>query len=157
MFPQFQATRRYELLEIQIPTNSTATRFNVPDQPQLRSDQDADIIIQGIETFDITGVTLSPNNLAVATLANLLQTYLTLYVEGEESLYRIPLIQLKRIANEGATSPYQWNLQKFKNVQVDWTKSYFFTPAAYGGGVFTTFSFLLGVHYEKLPANVMAN
>lgn len=156
MYPQFNATRRYEMLEIQIPANSTATRFNIPDQPQLRTDQDADIIIQGIETFDIGGVTLSPNNLAVASTANLLQTYLTLYVEGEESLYRIPLIQLKRIANETATSPYQWTLQKLKNVQVDWTKSYFFTPAAYGAGIFTTFSFLLGIHYEKLPPGTMA-
>jgi hypothetical protein len=156
MYPQFDATRRYEMLEIQIPANSTATRFNVPDQPQLRTDQDADIIIQAIETFDVLGIPLSPNNVPVATQAFLQQTYLTLYVEGEESLYRIPLIQIKRIANEAAASPYQWILQKLKNVQVDWTKSYFFTPVAYGAGVFATFSFLLGVHYEKLPTGTMA-
>jgi hypothetical protein len=156
MYPQFQATKRYELIELQIPLNSTATRFNIPDQPQLRTDQDADIAIQGIETFDITGVPLSPNNVPVATLAFLQQTYLTLYVEGEESLYRIPLIQIKRIANESATSPYQWTLQKLKNVQVDWTKSYVFTPAAYGAGVFASFSFLFGLHYVKLPPGVLA-
>jgi hypothetical protein len=156
MYPQFQATKRYELLEINIPANQTATRFNIPDQPQLRTDQDADIAIQGIEAFDVNGVPLSPNNFPVVSLAFLQQTYITLYVEGEESIYRIPLIQLKRIANETATSPYQWNLQKFKNIQVDWTKSYFFTPAAYGAGVFATFSFILGIHYVKLPPGTLA-
>lgn len=154
MYPQFQATKRYELIEIQIPANSTATRFNVPDQPQLRTDQDADIIIQGIETFDINGVPLSPNNIALPTLAQLQQTYITLYVEGEESIYRIPLISMKRIANETATSPYQWLLFKFKNIMVDWTKSYLFTPVSYGA--VPTFSFILGIHYVKLPPGSFA-
>lgn len=156
MYPQFQATKRFELVEIPIGPNSTATRFNIPDQPQLRTDQDADIVIQGIETYDVNGIPLSPNNVPLPTLAFLQQTYITLYVEGEESIYRVPLIDLKRIANETATSPYQWILFKFKNIQVDWTKSYFFTPAAYGAGTFTQFSFLLGIHYVKLPPGTMA-
>jgi hypothetical protein len=159
MFPRFHATKRYELIEVQVPANLTQTRFNIPDQPQLRTDQDADIIIQAIETFDILGVSISPNNVAVVSLAFMLQTYLTLYIDGEESVYRIPLNQLKRIAGEGGTgipAPFTYELQKFKNIQVDWTKSYFSTPAPYAAGVFATFSFLLGVHYDKLPPKTMA-
>jgi len=160
MYPQFQATKRYELLEIQIPAASTATRFNVPDQPQLRTDQDADIIIQGIESFDTNGIPFSPNNIAMATAAQLQQTYLTLYIDGEESIYRVPLLSLKRIANEvnaGVNNPYVWDLFKLRNVQVDWTKSYFFTPNSYSAvAPNATFSFLLGVHYYKLPPGTMA-
>lgn len=160
MYPEFQATKRYELLEIQIVAASTATRFNIPDQPQLRTDQDADIIIQGLETFDINGIPLSPNNVALPTAEQLQQTYLTLYIDGEESVYRVPLLSLKRVANEvggGVNLPYTWQLFKLRNVQVDWTKSYFFTPASYSAiAPNATFSFLLGVHYYKLPPGTVA-
>jgi hypothetical protein len=155
MFPNFLATDRYELLEIQIAANSTSTRFNIPDQPQLRSDQDADIAVQAIEAFEILDVPLSPNAVALVSLANLQATYLTLYNDGEESLYRIPLIQLHRIRSSATASFYSNTLQKLRNKQIDWTKSYFFTPSPYGSGTFATFSFLLGVHYMKLPPGTL--
>jgi hypothetical protein len=160
MFPRFHATTRYELIEIPVLAGvagalNNLTKFNVPDQPQLRTDQDADIIIQAIETFDILGISLSPNNNPVASTAVLLQTYLTLYIQGEESVYRVPLNQIKRINSEGAAVPYQRDLQAFKNIQVDWTKSYFSTPTPYTAGIFPAFSFLLGVHYMKLPPKTM--
>jgi hypothetical protein len=157
MFPRFHATKRYELLEIQIPANSTQTRFNIPDQPQLRTDQDADVIIQAIESFTIIDVTPSPNNIPVVSAAFALQTYLTLYVDGEESIYRIPLLQLRRMGIDGSVTPSVFELGKFKNLQVDWTKSYFSTGTPYAAGVFATFSFLLGVHYYKLPPGVAEN
>jgi hypothetical protein len=155
MFPKFDATDRYELLEIQIPANVTQTKFLIPDQPQLRSDQDADIIIQGLEVFDIDAIPLSPANVPLVTAANLKNTYLTLYVEGEESLYRIPLVRLNIVFNAAANSPAVYSLFSVRNKQVDWTKSYFSTPIAYGAGAGATFSFLIGVHYVKLPAGTM--
>lgn len=163
MYPRFHATKRYDLLEINIPANSTQNKFPIPDQPQLRSDQDADVIIQAIETFTIFDAPLSPNNAPLPTVAQLTNTYLTLYVEGEESIYRIPMIQLHRINGTmdgtGVTIGATFDLQKFKNIMVDWTKSYFLTPVAFGTppGTFATFSFLLGVHYMKLPPGVMGN
>jgi hypothetical protein len=157
MFPRFHATKRYELLEIQIPTNSTQTKFNIPDQPQLRTDQDADVIIQAIEAFNIADVNPSPNNVPVVSAAFMLQTFLTLYVEGEESLYRIPLNQLHREAGDTAGNPFVYGLSLFKNLQVDWTKSYFSSGVQYAGGVFASFSFLLGVHYYKLPPGTADN
>jgi len=148
MYPSFDATERFELLEIQIPANTTQTRFNIPDQPQLRTDQDADIIIQGIDVYNVLEIPLSANGVAVVSVADMAKTFLTLYVDQEESIYRIPLVQMHRIRNAGATDFYAPELQRFRNIQVDWTKSYFYSGVAWAQ---TTFSFLLGVHYMKLP------
>lgn len=152
MFPEFKATKRYEMIETQIPANSTATRFNFNDQPQLRTDASQDVIIQGMEVFTVVDVSLSPNNVAVIPAVNAIQTYLVLYVDGEESIYRIPFYQIHRVNN--LANPFVTIDQvapSLDNLLVDWTKSYWFTPTPYGGGVFATFSILLGVHYKKLP------
>lgn len=165
MYPRFHATKRFDLLEIPIPgvSSSTSTKFPIPDQPQLRTDQDADVVIQAIETWTVADVPLGPLNIPLPTLAQLGITYLTLYVNEEESLYRIPLVQLHRtFAQAGttpATEPAVFQLQAFKNIRVDWTKSYFTVPVAYGSppGTFTPFEIMLGVHYYKLPAGASFN
>src|SRR5271170_7191047 len=104
MFPEFSATRRFELIELNIPAASTGTKFNFVDQPQLRTDTEMDNCIQGIEVYDVTDVPLSPNNIAVVSAASAKNTFLVLYVDGQESIYRIPFFQLHRIAN--LTDPY---------------------------------------------------
>lgn len=152
MYPSYDATDRYELIETQIPANSTATRFNFGDQPQLRTDQTQDVIVQGLETFTITDIPLSPNGVALPTAVELKSTYLVLYVNGEESIFRVPLVKLHTINNfADAFNNGEADTPRFENLLVDWTKSYLFVPAPYGAGVFTTFSFLLGVVYKKLP------
>ncbi len=156
MYPEFDGTTRYEMIETIIPANSTGTRFNFNDQPQLRTDQNADVITQGLEVYDVTDVPLSPNNNALITGANLKQTYLVLYVNGEESLYRIPLVKLHTVNN--FADPYnagECTTPRFDNLSIDWTKSYLFTPTAYNGGANTLFSVLLGVTYKKLPPGTM--
>lgn len=137
------------MIETQIPANSTATRFQFNDQPQLRTDQTQDVVIQSMQIYDITDVPLSPNNVAVSTAAFMRQTYLVMYIDGEESIYRIPLVDMHITSN--GTDPFQYEMDLFDNLLIDWTKSYFFTPAPYAAGVFATFSFLLGVRYRKLP------
>lgn len=152
MYPAFEATDRYEMIEVNIPANSTATRFNVPDQPQLRTDQTMDVVVQGIETFTLTDIPLSPNGVSLPSIAELKQTFLVLYVNGEESIFRIPLLKLHTINN--FAEPFnnaEFDTPRFENLLVDWAKSYFFVPTPYGAGVFTTFSFLLGIVYKKLP------
>lgn len=142
------------MVETPIPVSS-ATRFNFFDQPQLRTDQTMDIIIQGIESWDITDIPLSPNNNPVITKVNLQNSYLVLYIDGEESVLRLPLIALHRVNN--FADPFTQtdnNPFNFDNIMVDWTKSYIFTPTAYVGGIL--FSILLGVHYKKLPPGTMA-
>lgn len=153
MFPKYDACKRYELIETQIPANSTATRFQFNDQPQLRTDQTQDVVIQALQIYDLTDVTLSPNNVAVSTAAFMKLTFLVLYIDGEESIYRIPLVDI-HITSNGA-DPFQYELDLFDNLMMDWTKSYFFTPTPYAAGTFATFSFLLGVRYRKLPPGTM--
>lgn len=152
MYPAYDSTERYEMVETQIPANSTATRFNFNDQPQLRTDQTQDVLIQGLETYTVVDVTLSPNNVAVMTAALMKQTYLVLYVNGEESIYRVPLVSLHTMNN--LADPFnnaETMAPAMDNLLVDWTKSYWFTPTPYTGGAFATFSILLGVTYKKLP------
>jgi hypothetical protein len=153
MYPKYDACKRYELIETQISANNTATRFQFNDQPQLRTDQTQDVAIQSMQVYDVTDMTLSPNNVAVVTAAFMKQTYLVFYIDGEESIYRIPLVDLHVTSN--GTDPFQYEMDLFDNLQIDWTKSYFFTPTAYGGGAFATFSFLLGVRYIKLPPGTL--
>jgi hypothetical protein len=150
MYPSFDATDRYEMIETQSPALASGTRFNFNDQPQLRTDQTQDVIIQGLETFTITDIPLSPNAVALPTAVQLKSTYLVLYVNGEESIYRVPMIKLHTINN--LADPFnnaEFGTPPFENLLVDWTKSYLFVPAAYGNA--STFSFLLGVAYKKLP------
>jgi hypothetical protein len=152
MYPAYDSTERYEMVETQIAANNTATRFPFNDQPQLRTDQTQDVVVQGLETYTVVDTTLSPNNVAVVSAAFLKQTYLVLYVNGEESIYRVPMLSLHTMNN--LADPFnnaETMAPAFDNLLVDWTKSYFFTPTPYTGGLFATFSFLLGVTYRKLP------
>ena len=160
MYPRFAATKRYDLIEVNIPANSTQTKFPIPDQPSLRNDENRDCIIQALEIFTSFDVNPSPNNVAVSTDAQILQTYLTLYIGSEESIYRVPLTQLHNMAGSvnagGNPIPFQFEKQKFKNLMVMWDKCYFSTPVNYGA-IFATFSFLIGVHYMYLPTGTMTN
>lgn len=157
MYPEFKAIKRFELIEQQIPATSTATRFQFNDQPQLRSDQDQDVIIQGLRVWNIVDVPLSPNNVAVVSAANLAQTYVVFYIDGEESILKLPLTDLHNVNNFASPFTAQTDLpNKFENLQIDWTKSYLFTPTAYNAGANATFSFLLGVYYKKLPPKTAA-
>lgn len=153
MYPEFKAIDRYELIETQV--SAAATRYNFADQPQLRTDYSQDVIIQGLETFTLTDIPQSPNAIATATAAQLKPAYLVLYVDGEESVYRIPAIKLHSVNNFadpfGAADLDAAGVVGFRNLMVDWTKSYFFYPTAPA----PTFSLLLGVVYKKLPPGTM--
>jgi hypothetical protein len=157
MFPRFLATERYDVVEVQVPASSKSI-IPITDQPQLRSDQTQDIIIQAIETFCVFDMPVTPTNNPLCTDVQMINAFLTLYVNGEESLYRIGLQQLHRIANAvnatPANIPYNWDLFKLDNVQIDWQKCHVDYPAGFGAN--TAFSFLFGIHYKKLPPGTMA-
>lgn len=156
MFPQYKGIARYDKVEIIIPNNFTANFIPIPDQPQLRSDQTQDIVIQAIETFTQFDQALSDTGKTMPTVAQLIATMLTLYIDGEESVFQIPLTQLHRcvsVDGAGATVPHVRDLQTFDNVMVSWDKCQLFNPANNGWntGAAGQFSFMLGVHYLRLP------
>lgn len=144
--------KRYELVELVIPANSSGTKFPYPDIPQLRDDTTQDIVIMGLETFSVDSMPLSPNGNAVATMAFLLNSFLILYVEGEESFRQVPLVRLQPNWQSLATGLLQGAQETMavENLRVDWNKSYIQAAAPFGGGANAQFSIMLGVWYKKL-------
>lgn len=143
--------KRWEFIELVIPAGTTATRFNFPDIPQLRDDSTQDIIIRGIKTYNAVSMPNTPNNNPVATLAQLLNTFLVLYIEGEESIHWIPLGDLcDRFQNgAGGTQQAEFETLQFHNLKIDWTKSYVWAAQPYANNA--AFSFAFSFMYDKLP------
>lgn len=141
--------KRYELIELAIPAAFSGSQFNIPILQQLAQTSSQDIIIRALEFFSVLEIPTSATNQPVVPMAQLQASFLTLYIEGEESVRRIPLVRLRPIHNAGATSFFVEDTALFDNVMVDWSKSYIELPAGFGGG---GFSFLMGVWYKKLPA-----
>ncbi len=150
-----RALTRYENVELILPSTSN-TKFNFLDIPQLRSDVEKDIIIRSLETYDVVSMPLSFNGNALPTLAQLQNMFLTLYVDGEESLFRIPMIKLMNVYAVGATNQWTNEINEMNNLQVDWTKSYISLGASFGGGQ-GQLSVILGVGYERLMPGTMRN
>jgi hypothetical protein len=146
--------KRHELVELIIPAGSTGTRFPYPDIPQLRDDTTQDIVICGIEAYSVDALPLSGNGNDVASFAQLQNSFLTLYIEGEESMRQMPLVRLNpmfQALNTGVTLNVADPLQT-EYLKVDWNKSYIQAAAPYGtvDAPNTQFSIMLTVWYKKL-------
>jgi hypothetical protein len=130
--------KRFQAVEINVPSGSTLTRFQFPDQPQLRNAK-----IQGIQVYTPTAITKTPLSGATpTTLADLKQSFLTLYQGDLQILYQLPVLAFNNIAD--LTSPYVWELPEMNDIDISWTKSYISTAAALATtGV--TYSF--GIYY----------
>jgi hypothetical protein len=139
-----QRIKNYEFIEVTIPQASTATRFNFPDQPQLRF-----VSLFGLEVYTpgvVTQSILSKN--ALLTLANLQTTFLVLYYNDKEALNQIPVLTLNRIAsNSGTANPYVFQQNIFEGQQITWSKSYIETSVPYSGISSAAFSVCFGVYY----------
>jgi hypothetical protein len=152
-----KAITRYEAIELVIPANAGQTRFNFLDIPQLRSDVTKDIIVQGIKAFASAEKTTDFNGNAVATMAQCQNAELTLYVDGEESIFRIPITELISSQNSANTFFSQFLPDEFDNLMIDWTKSYITADLPFNaGGANTQFAFLFGISYKKYAPGTMA-
>ena len=138
-------TKKFELVELIIPANSTGNRYNFPDLPKLRY-----TAMQAIEAYDVndfpgTGAGKSATGNALVTAADFSKSFLVLFIDGREDLYRIPLISLHRTQNSNNDS-FVRALFATAGQKVTWEKSYIQTSAAFT--TTTQFSFLFGVYYE---------
>jgi len=134
----------YEFIECVVPQSSTGTRFYFQDQPQLRfvSTLNLTCYTPGVVTNSI----LSGNPLL--SLANLQKTYLVLYYNDKESVNRIPVLELNRVAtNSSAGDPYSFSITPFAGQQIVWSKSYILTPSAYSSISSSSFSVCFGVYW----------
>ena len=152
-----KAITRYEAVELLIPANAGATRFNFLDIPQLRSDVTKDIIVQGIKTFSVVEKPVDFNGNAVASVAQLQNAELTLYVDGEESIFRVPMTELINSQNFANTYFSQQIPDEFDNLMIDWTKSYITADVPFNAaGANTQFAFLFGISYKRFAPGTMA-
>jgi hypothetical protein len=150
--------KRWELVDVLVTANNGLSRIPIGDQANLRTDGGQDIVIVGVEFFDINANPLSPiSQNPLPTPAQLANAFLTLYVNQEESIHLIPGNKLNhsRLALSTSTSIFQTEETEFNNLYpVQWDKSYLQLGAPFGNNA--AFSFLIGVTYWKYPAGVWA-
>lgn len=123
---------RHELVTVNIPANSTLTRFNMPDLPNLRN-----VHLLGLQVYHIdeVAVDIISRNAVCSHTVVLHQSYLTLVnYGGKEFLKQSPAITFNTI-NNNAVNSTNWNEQDIKSFigqKVNYPKSFieFTTPPA---------------------------
>jgi len=130
--------KRFQVIEVPVPSGSTLTFFAISDQPQLRMAK-----IQGIQVYTPTTITKTPLSGATpTTLADLKQSYLTLYQGDLQIIYRLPLLALNNVSD--LTSPFIFELPEMNDIDISWTKSSITTAAALAT---TGVTYSLGIYY----------
>lgn len=136
---------KFELVELQVQSTSTATRYFFPDLPKLRAK-----MVTSIETFFGTEIYFSPSGRPLVDQPILLNSYLVFYTNGTQDLWRLPWMTLNRTQgfdpNTAISTPFVHERPVFRPQSITWDKSYVelgTTPT------FTTnCSFMLGVYYS---------
>jgi hypothetical protein len=137
---------RHELVAITIPANSTATRFNIPDLPNLRN-----VHLWGVQVYTIDQVARDINSgNAVLSHTNVLHnSFLTLVnYGGKEFLKQAPSIMFNTIQANLNTST-NWNeldVKSFAGQKVNYPKSYIEFTTAPATGVNQVY--LMSVYYS---------
>lgn len=130
--------KRFQVIEVPVPSGSTLTFFSISDQPQLNNAK-----IQGIQVYTPTTITKTPLSGATpTTLADLKQSFLTLYQGDLQILYRLPLLALNNISD--LLSPFIFELPEMNEFNISWTKSSITTATALGT---TGVTYSLGIYY----------
>lgn len=130
--------KRFQSVEISVPNGSTLTKFNFPDQPQLRNAK-----IQGIQIYTPTVVTATPlSGSTPVTLADMKKSFLTLYQGDLQIVYQLPILNFNGISD--LTSPFVWELPEMNDIDISWTKSYIQTSSALAT---TNVAYSFGIFY----------
>lgn len=107
---------KYDTIGISVVAGTTATKLVFPDQPQLRNTN-----LMGFDfpriAFDFYG---NPTiNLTASFLEN---SYVTLYFDGKENIFRMPIVELNSNSDSGFFNIN--GLLGFSGQTIIWTKSY---------------------------------
>ena len=136
---------RHELVEIIIPANSTLSRYNFPDIPNLRNSH-----ILGLQLWDSNTVTtsvISQNPLVPTSLAQT-KIFITLVnYGGKEFLKQAPSVMFSTIQDDLGTSVnhHELDFKSFVGQKVNWPKAYIECTATISTTVDR--SFLVSVYY----------
>lgn len=139
---------RHEWVEIVVPANSTLTRFNFPDLPNLRN-----VHLMNLKVYTVDQVAVSINNqLPIVSHTNVLhKMYVTLVnYGGKEFLHQAPAIQFNNLSADLNTSTNWFNtdIMSFTMQKVNYPKSYIQLTSPVGNTVDQTFVFSV---YYSLP------
>lgn len=119
---------RHELVEIVIPANSTSTRFNFPDLPNLRN-----VHILGMSVYDQENYTLSIQSLTdlLPQAKAIKDCYITLVnYGGKEFLHQAPAVNFHTITINSNNNTFDNDVKMFTGQKVNYPKSYIqFTTA----------------------------
>jgi len=121
-FTAIQNLRRVvnsELIQVIIPAGTTRTKFQLPDQQNLRN-----VKLMGIVAYTLSEVPVSIIGLGgLVSLAQLKSCFLTLQAyNGENFSWQVPLIALRNMG-DGLTT-MQSSPRVFNNQRVNYPKSY---------------------------------
>ena len=130
--------KRFEAVEINVPSGSTLTRFYFPDLPQLRNAK-----IEAVQVYAAGSISATPlTGSTPVALADLKKSFLTLYQGDLQLIYNIPLVGLNNI-QEGST-PFIFELPSMNDIDISWTKSFVSLPTALAT---TNVAYSFGVYY----------
>lgn len=137
---------KHELFEIIIPAASAATRFQFPDNQNLRNTK-----LKGLQIYTNSEIAVSvlstQNVIPPSVIAN---TYVTLQTyDGREVIKQIPIINLSSNGGFGVANISNLGFAQFKNLKINWPKSYieFTTPQS---DPVNDLSVLFSAYYEDL-------
>jgi hypothetical protein len=134
--------QKFEFVEIPVPgvasTGQTATIWSFPDLPKLRYTS-----LLAISVYTGTNITATPLGNTAMTTAIIQKSFLVLYANDRQDLYRIPLTDLNR--TQASTDPFVRQLFEFNGQKVTWDKSFVQIGSAPGNT--TNLSFCFGIHY----------
>ena len=133
--------KKFEFVEVVIPGvagGATGTIFNFPDLPKLRYTS-----LLAMSIYSPNNITLTPAGNTPVTLAIIQKSFLVLYADDRQDLYRIPLTDLNR--TQASTDPFVRQLYEFSGQQVTWDKCYVQLGSAPANT--TNLSFCFGIHY----------
>jgi hypothetical protein len=138
---------RHELVSVNIPANSTLTKFQIPDLPNLR-----EVLTFGFQVYTIDEIakdiiSQSPVLSHTAVLHNSYMTFVN--YGGKEFLKQAPSIIFNTIQQNGIAGVTNWNEMDFKSLigqRINYPKSYieFTTPPAIG----VDQAFIFSVYYS---------
>jgi len=110
----------------QIPINQNGTRFNFPDQPQLRGKR-----VQYVTAYFNNLYPLNPDGIALVQSSAILEGFLILYVNGRDDI-KMPLYHLVTQSNAMSQSYFTNNgYLPIANLPIVWEKSYVLVPNGY--------------------------
>lgn len=148
---------RFLSVELPVPFGFGGGKVNFTDTQtaMMRSDADKDVVIYSITSYHSGSLPLTVNGNPVATEAQLANTFLTLYILGNEQLKQF---SMRRFLNQQNAAAGDFNAREYFNtapLRIDWTNSFieFATP---GTDETDAYSFVFEFEYEWLPPGSIA-